>query len=94
MKRYVIERDMPGVGTLSPEQLQDARETSNLALSKTGPGIQWVESLVTDDRIYCQYLADSEELVLDHAERSGFPASKISEVKSVIDPITATKQAA
>ena len=94
MKRYIIERDMPGVGKLSADGLQHARDTSNLALSETGPGIQWVQSLITDNKIYCHYLAENKELVLEHARRTGFPASKISEVKSILDPVMATREAA
>ena len=92
MRRYVIERDLAGAGSLSEEQLQGVRETSNAVLSDTGPGIQWVQSLVTADRIYCHYLAENEDMVREHAERGGFPCTKVSEVKSVLDPITATLQ--
>ena len=73
MKRYVIERDVPGVGKLSAKQLDDTREISNGALAETGPGIQWVESFVTADRIYCHYLAENEEIVHEHARRALFP---------------------
>jgi hypothetical protein len=92
MKRYVIERDVPGVGKLSAKQLDDTREISNGALADTGPGIQWVESFVTADRIYCHYLADSEEKVHEHARRAGLPSNKVSAVNAVVDPLTATLQ--
>jgi hypothetical protein len=89
MKRFVIERDMPGVGTLEREQMREAAQKSNSVLHQLGPDIQWVQSFVTPDRIYCVYLARDEKLVRKHAEISGFPANKISEVKRVIDPTTA-----
>jgi hypothetical protein len=92
MHRYVIERDLPGVGKLSGEQLQGVRETSNKALSETPPGIQWVQSLVTEDRIYCHYLADDPELVREHARIAGFPCNKVTEVKAIVDPMIATLQ--
>jgi hypothetical protein len=92
MRRYVIERDLPGAGRLSTEQLQAVRATSNQALSDTGPGIHWVQSLVTEDRIYCHYLAESEELVREHASRGGIPCTKVSRVMSVVDPLIATSQ--
>ena len=92
MRRYVIERDLADAGSLSTEQLQQVRKTSNSALSDTGPGIQWVQSFVTDDRIYCHYLADSEEKVREHAERAGLPCTKVSEVRSVVDPLAAVPQ--
>jgi hypothetical protein len=94
MKRYVIERDLPGVGKLSAKQLDDTREVSNSALTETGPGIQWVESYVTADRIYCHYLADSEEIVHQHARRAGLPSTKVSAVSAVVDPLAATLQKA
>jgi hypothetical protein len=89
MKRYVIEREMPGVGTLERDQFRDAAQKSNSVLNQLGPDIQWVESYVTDNKIYCVYLASDEGIVRKHAEISGFPANKISEVKKVIDPTTA-----
>ena len=92
MKRYVIERDLPGVGKLSAKQLDDTREISNGALADAGPGIQWVESFVTADRIYCHYLAENEEIVHDHARRAGLPSNKVSAVSAVVDPLTATLQ--
>jgi hypothetical protein len=94
MNRYVIERDLPGVGSLSGEQLNDTRQTSNTALGATGPGIQWDHSYVTADRIYCVYLAENEGLVREHAKRAGLPCSKISQVHAVVDPMTAALQKA
>jgi len=89
MKRYVIEREMPDVGTLEREQLRDAAQKSNAVLAQLGKDIQWVESYVTANKIYCVYMAKDEAIVRKHAEISGFPANKISEVKLVIDPTTA-----
>jgi hypothetical protein len=89
MKRFVIERDMPGVGTLAREQMREAAQKSNSVLHDLGSDIQWVESFVTPDKIYCVYVATDDALVRKHAELSGFPANKISEVKRVIDPTTA-----
>jgi Protein of unknown function (DUF4242) len=94
MRRYVIERDLQGVGALSADQLNKVRQTSNVALSDTGPGIQWVESYVTANRIYCHYLAENEQMVKEHAERAGLPCTKVSEVRSVVDTLTVTPQAA
>lgn len=93
MHRYVIERDLQDVGNLSAEQLEQTKTISNIALEETG-GVQWVESFVTQDRIYCHYLAETEDLVRDHARRAGLPCDKVSEVKAVVDPIVVTKQAA
>ncbi|HYC17300.1 MAG TPA: DUF4242 domain-containing protein [Pseudolabrys sp.] len=89
MKRFVIEREMPSVGTLAREEMRAAAEKSNSVLSELGPDIQWVESHVTHDKIYCIYLAKDAALIRKHADISGFPANKISEVKRVIDPTTA-----
>jgi hypothetical protein len=94
MRRYVIERDLQGVGALSSDQLNEVRQTSNVALSDTGPGIQWVESFVTANRIYCHYLAENEQMVQQHAQRAGIPCTKVSEVRSVVDSLTVTPQAA
>jgi len=90
MKRYVIERDLPGIGGLNREQLKNAAATSNEALAKLAGKAQWVQSFVVDDKTFCIYLADSEASVREHARLSGFPANKISEVRSVIDPMTAS----
>lgn len=89
MKRFVIERDIPGVGGLSAEQLKGAAATSNTALAKLGGKVQWVESMVVDDKTFCIYLAENEQLVHEHAKLSGFPASKVTEVRTTIDPMTA-----
>ena len=89
MPQCVIERDMPGVGKLGPADLKNASQTSCNVIRDLGPSIQWVHSYVTDDKIYCLYRAPSEELIREHAERGGFPANKISEVRNVIDPTTA-----
>jgi Protein of unknown function (DUF4242) len=89
MRKYVIERDVPKVGTFEREQLRAAAKTSNAALAELGPDIQWVESYVTADKTFCIYLAKDEAIIRRHAEISGFPASKITEVKRMIDPTTA-----
>ncbi len=88
MKRFVIERDIPQVGTLEREQLREAAKTSNKALREIGPDIQWIESFVAADKTFCIYLAKDEDVIRRHAEISGFPASKITEVRKIIDPTT------
>jgi hypothetical protein len=89
MPQFVIEREMPGVGQLGAADLRGASQTSCSVLQNLGPEIQWVHSYVTDDKIYCIYRAPNEEMILQHAEQSGFPANSISRVRSVIDPTTA-----
>jgi hypothetical protein len=89
MPEYVIEREMPGVGKLGPADLKAASQTSCSVLRELGPEIQWVQSYVTGDKIYCIYRAPNEEMIKDHAQRAGFPANRISEVSAVIDPTTA-----
>jgi Protein of unknown function (DUF4242) len=89
MPKFVIERDIPQAGSLSTEQLQAISQKSCGILREMGPEIQWVESYVTDDKIYCVYLAPDEGAVRKHAQQGGFPANRISLVKSVIDPTTA-----
>jgi hypothetical protein len=89
MPQFVIERDMPGVGKLSADELQGASQTSCSVLQELGPQIQWVHSYVTDDKIYCIYRAPNEDIIREHAERGGFPANKISRVHATIDPTTA-----
>jgi hypothetical protein len=89
MPQYVIERDMPGVGKLGSADLKGASQTSCSVLRDLGPDIQWVHSYVTDDKIYCIYRAPDEQMIREHAERAGFPATKISEVREIIDPTTA-----
>ena len=94
MRRYVIERDLPGAGTLTTEQLRVVAQTSNAALRALAPDVQWVESNVTADRIYCVYLAESEHVVRDHAMRAGIPVTKVSEVMHVVDPMSGETHAA
>ena len=89
MPKYVIEREIPGAGQLSPEQLKAISQTSCGVLSKMGPQIQWVHSYVTNDKIYCVYNAANEEMVREHAKQGGFPANSVSEVSTIIDPVTA-----
>jgi len=89
MPQYVIERDMPGVGSLGQSDLKGASQTSCSVLRDLGPEIQWVHSYVTDDKIYCIYRAPNEDIIREHAQRGGFPANKISQVRNVIDPTTA-----
>ena len=88
MPKYVIERELPGAGTLTPEQLKAISQTSCGVLIKLGPQIQWVHSYVTTDKIYCVYIAPNEEMVREHASLGGFPANSVSEVKAIIDPTT------
>lgn len=89
MPKYVIEREIPGAGKLSPDQLKAISETSCGVLRKLGPEIQWVHSYVTGDKIYCVYIAPNEQLVREHAKQGGFPANSVAQVTSVIDPTTA-----
>lgn len=89
MKQYVIEREIPGVGCLSEEQLRGAAHTSNNALEKLAGKVQWVQSYVVDDKTFCIYLADNEASVQEHSRLSGFPANKVTEVRGVISPMTA-----
>lgn len=89
MPKYVIERDIPGAGQLTPVELRGISQTSCGVLSELGPQIQWLHSHVTGDKIYCLYIAPSEELVREHAQRGGFPANRVSEVMATIDPTTA-----
>ena len=89
MPKFVIEREIPEVGKWSPEQLQAVSQTSCGVLSEMGPKIQWLQSYVTDDKIYCVYIAPDAETVREHAQKGGFPANRVSQVRSVIDPTTA-----
>ena len=89
MPKFVIEREIPGAGKLSPKELQAVSQKSCGVLRELGPQVQWVHSYVTDDKIYCVYIAPDEAAVRKHAEMGGFPANSISEVRSVIDPTTA-----
>jgi Nickel responsive protein SCO4226-like len=88
MKRYVIERDLPGVGSLDRAQLKGLAATSNSALAKLLGKVQWVQSFIADDKSFCIYLADSEASVREHSRLSGFPVSKITEARTVLDPMT------
>ena len=92
MPKYVIEREIPGAGNMSPQELQSVSQTSCGVLRKLGPQIQWLHSYVTGDKIYCVYIAPNEELIREHASQGGFPANRISEIKSVIDPTTAEEK--
>jgi Protein of unknown function (DUF4242) len=89
MKRYVIERDLPGVGSMNAGQLKDAAATSNRALEELSGKVQWVQSFIADNKTFCVYLAENEALVHEHAKLSGFPASKVTEVRGIFDPMTA-----
>jgi hypothetical protein len=89
MPKFVIEREIPGAGQLSPEQLKAVSQTSCGVLQSMGPQIQWVHSYVTDNKIYCIYNAPDEASVREHAQKGGFPANQISQVRTIIDPTTA-----
>ncbi|MGH8522065.1 MAG: DUF4242 domain-containing protein [Gammaproteobacteria bacterium] len=89
MPKYVIEREIPGAGKLSARELQAISRKSCAVLNGLGPQIQWVQSYVTGDKVYCVYIAPNEEMVREHARQGGFPANRVSEVASVIDPTTA-----
>jgi hypothetical protein len=91
MPKYIIEREIPGAGKLSAEQLAAVSQKSCSVLQKLGPQIQWVESFVTGDKVYCVYIAPNEDLIRQHAQQGGFPANRIVEVKAVIDPTTAER---
>ncbi len=89
MPKYVIEREIPGVGNLTPDKVQAVAQKSCSVLNSLGPKIQWLHSYVTADKIYCVYIAPNEEMVREHAKQGGFPANRISEVKLIIDPTSA-----
>ena len=89
MPKYVIEREIPGAGKLTAQQLKAISQTSCGVLQTLGPQIQWIQSYVTDDKIYCVYIAPNPEIIREHARQGQFPANRISEIKSVIDPTTA-----
>lgn len=89
MPKYVIEREIPGAGSFSAEQLKGISQTSCGVLSAMGSQIQWLHSYVTGDKIYCVYIAPNEEMVREHAQQGGFPANRVSEVSTIIDPVTA-----
>jgi hypothetical protein len=88
MPKFVIEREIPGAGKLTPEQLHGISQKSCSVLHEMGPKIQWVESYVTDDKVYCVYIAPDEASVREHASKGGFPANRVSQVRSKIDPTT------
>lgn len=92
MPKFLIEREIPGAGSLSPQELQGISQTSCSVLRKMGPEIQWVQSYVTGDKVYCVYIAPNEEMIREHASQGGFPANRVSEIKSVIDPTTAEEK--
>ena len=92
MPKYVIEREIPGAGNLTAQELQGISQKSCSVLQNLGPQIQWVQSYVTDDKVYCVYIAPSEDMIRAHAAQGGFPANKISEIKTVIDPTTAEEK--
>lgn len=89
MPKFVIERDIPGVGELSAQELQGISQKSCGVLQGMAPNTQWIQSYVTDDKIYCVYIAPNEEAVLEHARQGGFPANRVSRIRAVIDPTTA-----
>jgi hypothetical protein len=89
MKRFIIERDLPAIGSAAREDLKAAAKRSNEVLRQLGPDIQWIESYVAADKTFCVYLAENEDLIRKHAEISGFPANKITEIRRSIDPTTA-----
>lgn len=89
-QRFLIEREIPGASTMTAEQLRDAAKQSNKVLHDMGPNIQWVQSYVAGDKIYCIYNAANESLIREHAQKSGFPANRITPVAAIIDPTTAS----
>jgi hypothetical protein len=89
MPKFLIEREIPNAGQLSAQELQAISQKSCSVLQQMGPQIQWVQSYVTGDKVYCVYIAPNEEAIREHAQQGGFPANRISEIKSVIDPTTA-----
>jgi hypothetical protein len=89
MPKYIIEREIPGAGNLTAQELQAISQTSCGVLQEMGPQIQWVQSYVTSDKVYCVYIAPNEEMIREHARHGGFPANSVAEVKSMIDPTTA-----
>jgi len=93
MPKYVIEREIPGAGNLSAAELQGVAQTSCNVLKEMGPQIQWVESYVTGDKVYCVYISPNEDMIREHAKQGGFPANRISEIKTTIDPTTSEEKA-
>ena len=94
MPKFVIEREIPGAGNLSPQELQGISQTSCGVLQKLGPQIQWLHSYVSADKIYCVYIAPNEEMIREHARQGGFPANRVSQIKTTIDPTTAEETGA
>ena len=92
MPKFLIEREIPGAGNLSQQELQGISQTSCGVLQKMGPQIQWLQSYVTGDKVYCVYIAPNEEMIREHARQGGFPANRVSEIKSIIDPTTAEEK--
>jgi hypothetical protein len=92
MPKYLIEREIPGAGSLSTDQLREVAQTSCNVLKEMGPQIQWLESYVTGDKVYCVYISPNEEMIREHAKQGGFPANRISEIKSIIDPTTSEEK--
>ena len=92
MPKYVIEREIPGAGNLSAAELQGVAQTSCNVLKEMGPQIQWVESYVTGDKVYCVYISPNEDMIREHAKQGGFPANRISEIKTTIDPTTSEEK--
>jgi len=93
MPKYLIEREIPGAGNMSPQELQTVSQKSCSVLRNLGPRIQWLHSYVTGDKIYCVYIAPNEAMIREHASQGGFPANRVSEVKTIIDPTTAEQSA-
>ena len=89
MPKFIIERDIPGAGRMTPAELQAIAQRSCAVLRAIGPRAQWIESYVADDKVYCVYIADDAEAIKEHAEQGGFPANRISEIRAIIDPATA-----
>ncbi|MCW4451094.1 DUF4242 domain-containing protein [Kaistella sp. BT6-1-3] len=89
MPKYVIEREIPGAGNLSPEELKAISQKSCGVINQMGPQIQWVQSYVTNDKVYCIYNAPNEDMIREHAAQGGFPANSVSKITSIIDPVTA-----
>jgi Protein of unknown function (DUF4242) len=89
MPKYVIERELPGAGKLSDAELQSISAKSNKVIAELGPDIRWLQSYVTDDKIYCVYIAPNEDMIREHARQGGFPANRIAQIHMIIDPTTA-----
>ena len=88
MKRYIIERDIPEIGSADRDALREAAKKSNSVLAELAPNIQWIQSYVAEDKTFCVYLAQDEEMIREHAKRSGFPATKVTEIRKIFDPTT------